>query len=151
MPLHPHPEDGGRLHILHRIIDAAVDLRAHHLVESGARDGNILERRVEVQEMTVAQDQAVIRAIQQKALRETLDHRLAGARFVQDDAGPQHRAIRLALGPGDRVSVFLAAVAGDDGRLDVPGGEGFRSREQPFSELCLVFIAVATEQRLGIR
>ena len=101
--------------------------------------------------MTVAQDQPVIRAIQQKALRETLDHRLAGAGFVQDDPGPQHRTIRLALGPGDRMSVFLAAVAGDDGRFDVPGGEGFRGRDQAFSEPCLVLVAVAPEQRLGIR
>ena len=100
MLLHPHPEDGGgSIFCIGSLAPQSTSARTTSS-NPGARDGNILERRVEVQEVTVAQDQAVIRAIQQKALRETFDHRLAGAGFVQDDPGPQHRTTRAGARAG---------------------------------------------------
>ena len=115
-----------------------------------AGHGDVRHRRIELQVMAVAQDEPVVGVVKQEALRETFDDGFAGAGFVQNNSSPDHRAVRLASRTRNRMSVFLASVAGDERGFDVPHGERFGGRQQPLAEFRPVVAAVCAEQRIGI-
>src|SRR4051794_23197376 len=100
--------------------------------------------------MTVAQHQLIVGVEKQNALSDALQKRLTRSGFVEYDARPCDRTIRLSFGPSDRVSVFLFAVGSDDGSLDIQHGQRVGCRAQALAELGTILRPMAAEERVRI-